>query len=497
MFELKQLFHQTIIYGFSSVIARVLNFFLVPLYTILFMPSEYAIIAEMYAYAGLFMVIGSFGMETTFFRFVKNEAIKSSSTENTRKVFSTAFTFLIFNTLILLFLGFLFLEDISFIIEHENHPEYIALFIIIVSLDLLSVIPFSILREQNRAVTFAVIKTINICINIFFNLFFLLLCPYLLNTIGTGQVLNIFYNPDVSVVYVFISNLIASTITLIILTPIVFKNYSQPDYPLFKKMIKYAWPIFIAGLAFILNETADKILIKYLLPTGIAMRELGIYSACYKLTIFMTLFVQAYRFAAEPFFFHQLKSPNPQKTYSLMMNSYVLFSLLIFLFVVLFLDTIKLIIPNQLFHEGVVIVPIVLLANLFLGIYYNLSVWYKVINQTHFAAIISTMGAIITLILNIILIPTYGYIGAAWTTLICYFSMCLLSVFFSRKRYHINYDFKSIIIHFCFALFLYALSNVINNPLYINIQIDNAIIFFIYIIFIFTQMKKLITPQKN
>ncbi|MDC0189273.1 polysaccharide biosynthesis C-terminal domain-containing protein [Flavobacteriales bacterium] len=495
MSELKNLFHQTVIYGFSSVIARVLNFFLVPLYTILFMPSEYAIIAEMYAYAGLLMVAGSFGMETAFFRFTKQETDVLFSGGNLKRVFSSSFTFLLINTSILLVLGFTFLEEISSVIKHGNHPEYIQYFILIVSLDLLSVMPFALLREQNKAISFALIKTLNIVINISFNLFFLLLCPYLLSVGRFEQLLSYIYSPEITVGYVFMSNLIASAVTFLILLPLIMKNFSHPHYSIFKKMFKYAWPILIAGIAFIINETADKILIKYLLPTGIAMRELGIYSACYKLTIFMTLFVQAYRFAAEPFFFHQLKSPNPKAIYSLMMKAYILFSLLIFLFVVLFLDAIKLIIPNQLYHEGVIIVPIVLMANVFLGIYYNLSVWYKVINQTKFAAIISVIGAAITILLNIILIPKHGYIGAAWTTFFCYFSMCLISLYLARKRYAINYDFLSILYHFGVALFLYAGSNIINHKLYINIQIDNTIIFLIYLIFIYIHVRKLIIPQ--
>ena len=489
MSEIKQLFNQTLIYGFSSVVARVLNFFLVPLYTVLFMPSEYAIVAEMYAYAALFMVIGSFGMETTFFRFATND--KNSSSINST-VFTSSFLFLVFNASLLIFFGTLFSEQIAKMIHHPGHSKYILYFVFIISLDLFSVIPFALLRQKNQAFKFASIKTINIIINIFFNLFFLLLCPYLIqHQIGTNFI-NIIYSPNISVGYVFISNLIASGATLIILLPEIKKNITKPNFEIFIKMLNYAWPILIAGLAFIINETADKILIKYLLPKNIAMRELGIYSACYKLSIFMTLFVQAYRFAAEPFFFNQIKKPNAKQIYALMMEVFVLVSISIFLFVVFYIDIIKLIIPNQLYHEGVVIIPIVLMANIFLGVYYNLSVWYKVINKTKYAAIISGAGAIITIFLNIVLIQRHGYIGAAWTTLICYASMACMSFYLGQKHFKISYNLKPILSYFFIAIVLFFSSQISELKLYNNIQIDNTILFLLYSIFMFWQIKKIL-----
>jgi O-antigen/teichoic acid export membrane protein len=489
MIEIKRLFGQTVVYGFSSVLARVLNFLLVPLYTILFIPSEYAIVSEMYAYAALLMVFGSFGMETTFFRFTEI----SGSSKST--VFSTAFNFLLANAIALLVLGITFHKKIGQLIQHPNHPEYILLFLFIISLDLLSIIPFALLRQQNKAFKFAIIKTINIAINIFFNIFFLVLCPYFLQQNFLIEIINFIYSPDISVGYVFISNLIASSITLIILIPDVKNHIKAPDYTVFKKMLNYAWPILIAGLAFIINESADKILIKYLLPKGIAMRELGIYSACYKLSIFMTLFVQAYRFAAEPFFFNQFQNPNAKKIYALMLEVFVLFGLSIFLFVTLYIDTIKLIIPNNLYHEGIIIIPIVLLANVFLGIYYNLSVWYKVTNKTKYAAIISSIGAFSTIIFNMLLLPKYGYIGAAWTTLICYTLMTAISFYLGQKHFKIAYKIKSISLYFVIALCIFWLSEFYSYSTYMNIQIDNTILFVLYLIFIFWQLNKVMKKQ--
>ena len=485
MSAIKNLFGQTLIYGFSSVLARILNFLLVPLYTILFIPSEYAVVSEMYAYAAFFMVLGSFGMETTFFRFMQVE--KNNINSN---AFSTAFLFILFNGCLLSVLGLFFQDQIASAIRHENHPEYVTYFIFIITLDLLSIVPFALLRQQNKAFKFAFFKTINICINIFFNIFFLLICPELLNNPSASNIIEIFYSPDISVGYVFISNLIASGVTILMLAPEIKNNTKKFDKELFKKMLSYAWPILIAGIAFIINETADKILIKYLLPKGVAMRELGIYSACYKLSIFMTLFVQAYRFAAEPFFFNQFKKPDSKQTYAIMLEFFVLFALMIFLFVVLYIDIIKLIIPNQLYHEGIIIIPIVLMANIFLGIYYNLSVWYKVTNRTKYAAIISLCGATSTIILNLIFIPLYGYIAAAWTTLACYIIMTILSFYWGQKNFKISYNIRSVIKCFCVAISLFLASKLFKQA-YFNIQIDNTIIFLIYLIFMYWQIKKI------
>ena len=485
MSGIQSLFGQTVIYGLSSVIARVLNFLLVPLYTVLFIPSEYAIISEMYAYAALLMILGSFGIETAFFRF------SEKTKESLKSVFGTSFWLLFINASVLFLLGGLFYKEIAVTIRHESNPEYVLYFLIIIALDLLTIIPFASLRHKNKAVKFATIKTINIITNITFNLFFLLLCPKLIKQGFLEPVIQKIYNPNITVGYVFISNLIASATTILILLPDIIKNIKKPDYGTLIKIFKYSWPILLAGIAFIINESADKILIKYLLPKGIAMRELGIYSACYKLSIFMTLFVQAYRFAAEPFFFNTLNGPNSKKIYALMLHAFVVVACFFFLLVTLYIDIIKLIIPNPLYHEGIVIVPIVLLANMFLGIYYNLSVWYKVTDQTKYAAIISGIGAISTITLNIMLIPAYGYIGAAWSTLFCYFIMTAISFYLGQEKYKINYNLKSILGCFFLTFAVFILSHFSQQSLYQNIQLDNTVLFLLYTIFTFWQIKKI------
>jgi len=413
-------------------------------------------------------------------------------------VFSSSFIFLCINALIIVFLGLCFRQNIADVIGHSNHSEFVLYFLFIIGLDLISIVPFALLRQQNKAIKFASIKTLNITINIFFNLFFLILCPFLQENGVFSEFINSIYNPSISVGYVFISNLIASIATLFFLLPDIKTNISKPDFLIFKRMIRYSWPILIAGLAFIINETIDKLLLKYLLQpkygSAIAMHQVGVYSACYKLTIFMTSFVQAYRFAAEPFFFNQFKKPNSKTIYSLMMQVFVLVALSIFLFVVLYIDVIKFIIPAEEYHKGLSIIPIVLLANICLGVYYNLSVWYKVTNKTRYAAIISTIGAALTLVLNILFIPIYGYMAAAWTTLVCYGSMMIISFYLGRIHFKIPYKIKSILIYFSLALGIVLFSNFIDIKIYKNIQIDNTVLFALYIIFMYWQFKKLFNP---
>lgn len=487
MIEIKKLFGDTLIYGVSSVIARVLNFLLVPLYTWKFMPSEYAVLAEIYAYAAFLIVLGSFGMETSFFRFSKEKNQADFSVKkNNSAVFSSSFLFLLMNASVLFFISIFFSQNIAQNIGYAMHPEYIQYFLLIVAVDLTCIIPFAFLRQKNQAIKFATIKTINIFINIIFNLLLLVVVPH-------------FYSSfEVSVEYVFLSNLIASISTLLILFPEIYRNVKYPDYQIFKKMVGYSWPILVAGIAFVINETADKILLKYFLPSdGSEMEKLGVYAACYKLTIFMTLFVQAYRFAAEPFFFNQFTKPNAKEIYSRMMQLFILLSLYIFLFVVLHIDIIKFMIRSHSsvgeisYHEGLVIIPIVLMANIFLGIYYNLSVWYKVTNKTKYGAGISLLGAGITILLNIIFIPLYGYIASAWVTLICYGTMMIISFFLGQKHFKIHYKIKPIALYFLLTLSVFYCSTLLKNQGYNNIQIFNTTLFIICTIFIYTQVKNL------
>jgi O-antigen/teichoic acid export membrane protein len=308
----------------------------------------------------------------------------------------------------------------------------------------LTTLPFAKLRLENRAWKFALIRIINIVLNISLNLFFFLICPYWIEIGFAPSLTNLVYQENIGIGFIFISNFIASLGMFLLLLPEIVKIKAQFDLQIWKKMWNYSFPILVGGLAYVTNEMVDKLLLEYLLPRNVSTSQVGIYSACYKISIFMTLFVQAFRYGAEPFFFAQAKSSNAQEKYAEVMRYFVAFGCFIFLVINVFIDFLKHFIQDTSYHEGLKVVPILLMANLFLGVYYNLSVWYKVTEKTKFGAYISLIGAAITISLNILLIPSMSYVGSAWATLICYSSMCLMSYTLGHSHYPIAYDWKSI-----------------------------------------------------
>jgi len=432
MKDLKIFLKQTVYYGLSSVIARVLNFLLVPLYTYIFIPEQYGIISEMYAYAVFIMILSTLSIETAFFKFSNKPTIKDNVASN------SSFLLLVSSTILIL-LAIFFVDPISKIIggtQFTDYRNYIFYFLIILSVDTLCVIPFAQLRLKERARRFATVKVINILVNILFNLYFYLYLGY------------------TKIDYVFISNLLSSIVTFLILAPSI-NNFSF-DLQLSKKMMKYSFPLIIAGFAYAVNETADKILIKNLTNQN-PLEQLGIYSACYKLSIFMILFIQAFRLAAEPLFFNYQKKTNSKKIYAQLMRFYFFISMLLFLMISLNIDYLKLLISDSSYHTGLHIIPIILLGHICLGAYYNLSLWYKLTDQTKYGAYISIFGCIITLSVNIIFLPNYGYISAAWATFLCYISMMLISFFLGKKKYPIPYNVKSICLYIILALVIFCM----------------------------------------
>jgi O-antigen/teichoic acid export membrane protein len=393
------------------------------------------------------MVIVTYGMETAFFRFVSKE-------KHNPNVFSTAVSMLLTTSITLFGLAFLFRNHLASAIGYANHSEYIVWFAAILALDAICIIPFASLRNQERPIRFAFLKTVNIATNIGFNLFFLILCPFVLKN-NPDSILQLIYRPEIGVGYIFISNLLASVTVALCLLPEFVKIRFNFDQKLAKNMLVYALPVMIWGMAGIVNETFDRIFMKYLISdSSTAMAQVGIYGACYKIAILMTLFIQAFRFAAEPFFFKQSENRNAPEIYAKVMRDFVLACLMIFLFCTLFLNDIMLIVGEK-FREGAVIVPILLMANLLLGVYYNLSVWYKVTDQTKYGAYISTIGAVITISLNILLVPIFGYIGAAWATLICYITIVLISYWLGQRHFPIPYPVKALMLYTGFALTLF------------------------------------------
>ncbi len=388
-------------------------------------------------------VVFTYGLDISFFRYFQSEK------ENPR-VYSTSLMSVIFSSLFFGGLIVLFAPQLSGIIGNadtvvqagHSRSLYISLFAGVLAFDAISAIPFALLRQQNRAKRFVFIRLVSIFVNIGLNFFFLVICPWILKSHPDSWIASIYY-PSFGVGYVFVINAISSLIVLLMLLPEILKMDWAFDLQLWKKMMIYSFPLMIAGLAGMINETFDRVLIPILMENkSDAMAQLGIYGACYKLSILMTLFIQTFRYAAEPFFFSHSTKENPQKTYAEVMNYFVIVCAFIFLGIMLFMDVIQGFIGEK-FRSGLPVVPILLMANLCLGVFYNLSIWYKLTNQTRWGAILSLIGAVITLALNFALIPVLGYMGAAWTTLICYAMMMIISYFVGQKHYPVPYKIGS------------------------------------------------------
>ncbi len=446
----KSLFKQTFIYGLATVLPRMLSFLLVPLYTspdVLSSPAEYGKVSVIFSYFVLFNVILAYGMETAFFRFFNKEDDKDA-------VVGTSTISLIISSFGFFILALIFQNQIANYINID--VRYINLVIWILLLDALVIIPFAWLRANQKPMRYAIVKILNVVINIGLNLFFLLALKDLAEN---GNLFESLYMPNFEVSYIFIANLVASAFTLILMLSFYTKLKYKFVKTLWKQMMRYAVPVLIAGIAFSINETFDRILLKELLPANVADTEIGMYSACYKLALFMTLFATAYRLGIEPYFFSHAKTKNPQKNYANILEFFVAFGSIILLAVVVFAHVLKPhIIRSEAYWEAMWIVPIILLANFCLGIYHNLSVWYKITDRTRFGAYISVIGALITLVINFIFIEEYGYGASAIATLVAYAVMMLLSFYFGRKYYPIPYNLKKTGLYFIVSIVFSFLS---------------------------------------
>ena len=450
MSGLKTLFKQTFIYGLATVLPRMLSFLLVRLHTdesVLKSVADYGDVSLIFSYFVLFNVILAYGMETAFFRFFNKESDKD-------KVVGTSTISLMLTSLGFFVIALVFQNQIAKLIDIK--VEYINLVIWILLLDALVIIPFAWLRANSKPMKYALIKILNVVINLGLNLFLLL---WLKDLVIDSLVIESIYKPNFEINYIFIANLVASAFTLLLMLPFYFKVKFTFNKVLWKQMMRYAFPVLIAGVAFSINETFDRILLDKLLPEDIAKTEIGMYSACYKLALFMMLFATAYRLGVEPFFFSHAKSENPKKNFALILEYFVIFGAVILLVIIVFVDILKVIfIGNEAYWEAMWIVPIILLANFCLGIYHNLSVWYKITDRTKFGAYISVFGALLTLGLNFWLIPIISYKGSAIATLTAYASMMLLSYYFGRKYYPIPYNLKKIGMYLVLSVTLSMLS---------------------------------------
>lgn len=453
--EVKKLAGQTAIYGGTTVLSRLLNYLLVPLHTYLFSnAADYGVVGELYAWTSLFIVILTYGMETAFFKFSQDDGIKD-------RVYSTVVGSLLVTSTLFIVLCSWFAQSVANWLQYPNHPEYVRWFAVIIGVDALTSIFFAHLRFLNKPLRFAAVKLTNILVNVLLNLFFLLLCPFLLK-LNPDSFVNAIYNPEIGVGYIFIANLVASVVTLLMLFPGILKQKFVFDWQLWKKMFRYAFPLLILGLAGIVNETMDRVLIKRLSLAAEPQASVGIYSACYKISILMTIFIQAFKYAAEPFFFRKAKDKDAKETYAEVMTAFVLVCSVIYVGIMLYMDLVQYFV-GATYRVGLPIVPILLMANLFLGIFYNLSIWYKLTGQTKFGAYIALFGAAITLVLNWLLIPRFDYMGAAWTTFACYLSMMVVSYLLGQKYYHVNYNLKRILFYLFFAVAVYGLSVGVNK----------------------------------
>ncbi len=439
MSVLKSFFKDTIIYGLATVLPRLMNFVLVPLHTDTLDTASYSDNTYFYVYAAFFNVLLTYGMETAFFRFFSKQ-------KDQDKVYSTTLISLLLSTLFVFAVVMIFNQPLA---EFVNlRLDYFNYLIGVLVLDTLVVAPFAYLRATGKPIKFTFIKLSNIFTYVVLNFFFLWAIPKF-NIEFSG------YDKTDLVKYIFIANLAASAVTIVLLLPYFLKTKWVFDKAIFKQMLNYGLPIMIAGLAYVINENFDK----WLIPDVLGKDINGAYSGCYKLAVFMTIFIQAFRLGAEPFFFNHAKEKNAKNTYALIMKYFVICGALMLLFIVGFIDVFKaLIVRDEAYWVALEIVPIVLLANLFLGIYFNLAIWYKLTDKTRFGMYFSIVGAVITIALNVILLPKYGFIAAAWTTLVAYSIMMITSYVYGQKHYKIPYQVSRILLYIVFAIVLSYIS---------------------------------------
>ncbi len=484
---MQSLAKDTVIYGLSSIVGKFLNWLLVPLYTyVLAQQADYGIVTNLYAWTALLLVILTYGMETGFFRFANKEG------ENPNTVYTTAMVSLFTTSLLFAVVCCVFRQPIANVLGYPTHSEFIALLSVVVAMDAFASIPFAYLRYKKRPIRFAVLKLLFVFLNIVLNLFFLVLCP----KIQDWSIISVWYNPDYGVGYVFVANIIATGIQTLCLLPAMKGDSPTPfdsptplkegatematsiqhkelsfrtrrkqggwyfSWALEKRMLRYSLPLLILGVCGIMNQTLDRILFPFFYSGTDAQTQLGIYGACFKVAMVMMMFTQAFRYAYEPFVFAKHKDKHSVEAYADAMKYYILFSYMILLGMVFYLDLLKFIIAPS-YWEGLVVVPIVLWTYIFQGVYFNLSFWYKLTDKTQWGAYFSLIGVVITFTLQVIFVPRIGYIASAASSTVCYFVIMLLSYFLGRRYLTIPYDLKCIgaytLLTICLLAVYYAL----------------------------------------
>lgn len=493
MKEFKQLAGQTLVYGLGTMVPRLLNYvILVPYFTrnlFKHAPQEYGKVTELYAYITFLMIVLTYGMETTYFRFVNTES-------DSKKIFSTIFSSLVLTSIVFLVVILFFSSSIAVTLKYPGEILFIKLVALILAVEAISAIPFAKLRVQNKAKRFALLKFIHICLNILLMLGIYNIVPglignnsYLLNSQGV-----------ISSKFIFISNFLASSSILILLLP-ELRDYSikKFDFTIIKPILVYGLPLMISGLAGTINETLDRTIYRHVVTDqGKALNELGIYGANYKIGGLLYIFIQMFRYAAEPYFFNKSKDLDSKSQYSQLMNVFVGIVCSMGLFILLFLNYLKYFIGNT-YHEGLFIVPFVVLAYIFYGILFNLSVWYKLSNKTQFALIIMSIGATITIVINIIFIPRFAYGASAVAHVLSYFTMVVFSYILGQKYFKIKYNVTRIIGYIVLAAAIYFVSvYIVFNNWLIDILARSALLL-IFVIFVAWKEKiiELIISREN
>lgn len=478
MAGLKSLAKDTAIYGLSSIVGRFLNYMLVPLYTAVLPVSSggYGVVSNVYAFTALMLVLLTFGMETGFFRFA------NKSGEDPMKVYANSLISVGGVSLIFVILCFMFLHPISNLLDYGNHPEFIAMMAVVVALDSFQCIPFAYLRYKKRPIKFAAIKLLSIVGGIGLNLFFLLACPWL--SIHFPSSVSWFYDPDYLVGYIFISNLFVSILQMFFFIPELRGFVYKLDKQLLKRMVVYSFPVLILGLVGILNQTIDKMIYPFLFTDRQeGLVQLGIYAATSKIAMVMAMFTQAFRYAYEPFVFGKDREGDNRKMYAAAMKYFLIFSLLAFLAVMFYLDILRYMVARG-YWEGLGVVAIVMLAEICKGIYFNLSFWYKLTDETRWGAYFSIVGCAIIVVLNILFVPVYGYVASAWASVAGYAVIMLLSYVMGQKKYPINYDLKSLGLYILLAGILYVVAEQVTISNFIIRMVFRTLLLALFIAYI-------------
>jgi O-antigen/teichoic acid export membrane protein len=468
---------QTLVYGLGSIIPRFLNYaILTPYYTYKFAVEDYGIITELYAYVAVLLVILTYGLETGFFKF-------SADRKKSNDIFSISAISLFATSSLFVVLIFVFIGKISAMMGYGSRQEYIKWLAVIIALDAFTSIFYARLRMQEKVMKFAVYKILGVGINILLIIFFLEMMPRI-SEAYRGKWIDVIYNRETGVGYVLVANMLASILVCLLLITNLGKITLRFNFRLYAKILGYSFPLLVAGLAGILNETIDRILLRHFLSADYnILHELGIYGANYKIAVFMTIFIQMFRFAADPFFFSNYRKKNSNEIFGNILKYFVIFCMIIFLFIVLYIDIIKYFISSR-YHEGLSIVPIVLIANVLVGISFNINFWYKLSGKTQYAALIIGTGAIITIVMNIIFIPVYSYKACAYSHLASNFVMLIFSYLLGRQLYRIEYDIKRILFYILSGLAIYFVNMLLktDNVLY-NILIGSALFIpFVYFV---------------